>query len=442
MSKLIKHSAAIQLSGSLTLAQRQCYNALLKNAFPWLERGEDHWMQTKDLEILLQKRGSRNRAWLIETAESLRDVSVRYNVLGKDRDNREIWEMNSGLLAEIGAKSNRELIKYSFPNTLNDLLREPSMYAKINLDVQARFRGHYGLPLYEFYLDILGGKRKEVEYTFWVSDLRRLLCLEKSHQEFKYLQAKVIKPAHREINTHTDIRVSVVEHLRESRSVVALKLHIERTGLAPMDAQLEQVADSAPALQRALEAYYNLDTIALVLNRYSTDYIQAQLEYLERQRGRQNIRKPGAYLRAALQADYAQYRERDRRTGVVIDGSSSKSDDKAKVHSDVEAEARKQKELEERWRKHCDHVLQQRYDECEEEERAALQVRFEHSELYQENQAMHRGRRDSGFYRRLFTTFLLQELCPEPRFHDVEAFAAWEASNQDVPPAGEEAPAT
>ena len=443
MSKLIKHSAAIQLAGPLSIAQRQCYNALLKNAFPWLERGEDHWILVRDLAGLLRKKTTNNRAWLIETAESLRDVPVRYNVFAKDRENQGIWEMHSGLLAEIGVKANREMLKYSFPNTLVDLLRDPSMYAKINLDFQARFRGHYGLPLYEFYLDMLGGKRTSTEFTFWVEDLRRLLCLENSHKEFKHLQAKVIKPAHREINTHTDINVTVVEQLREARSVVALKLHIERTGLVQPHIQAEKVAAAAPDVQRALEVYYSRDTVALVLNRYSAQYIRAQLEYLERQKARQTIRDPAAYLRACLQKDHARHAEGTNAVIVENGGGQPEHSEQTAGPSPEERRARELKEMEGRWEAHCAEVRAARYEECDQEEKAALQVRFEHSDLYRTNHELLRGRGQSGIYRRLFATFLLQELCPEPRFHDFDAFVAWQESQPEaesadaVVPAGE-----
>lgn len=431
MTKLIKHSAAIQLSGSLTLAQRQTYNALLKNAFPWLERGEDHWVQVKDLERILHKHGSRNRAWLIDTAESLRDVAVRYNVLGKDRENSEAWEMNSGLLAEVGVKSNRELIKYSFPNTLVDLLSNPAMYAKINLDFQARFRGHYGLPLYEFYLDILGGKRNSVEYMFWIEDLRRLLCLEDKHVQFKHLSNKVIKPAHREICEHTDINVEIVEQLRENRNVVALKLQIERPGLSVIDPVSQGSAADGP-VRKGLESYYPTGTVALILNRYATDYIQAQLDYVQRQKARQSIKKPAAYLRAALQTDYAGYRNHNPATTVDVGAGQKPARTVGPTQEEIQAYGRK--ESEKRWRAYCNEALESRFAAADEQEKAALRVRFEASDKYEENRLVLRSGPDSGIYRNIFNVWLLHELCPEPRFHDLEAYLAWEADQQ--PPSG------
>lgn len=436
MSKLIKHSAAIQLSGSLTLAQRQCYNALLKNAFPWMKRGEDHWIQTRDLERLLHKEGARNRAWLIETVESLRDVPVRYNVLGKDRDHREQWDMHSGLFAEVGTNSTRELIQYSFPNTLIDLLSNPQMYAKINLDFQARFRGHYGLPLYEFYLDILGGKRRSVSYTFWLEDLRRLLCLENKYREYRRLAEKVIRPAHREICQYTDMHVEITEVLRRNRSVVGIEVYIERTDPAVIATARDNGAATGPLMNR-LQTIYDRETAAIIMNRYEVDYIQAQLDYFTAQKGRIRIDNPGGYLRAALQTDYADYR--GGRTGKGGDR------DEQPEHKTVQPPGitedhireRQRKEADARWRDYRSRVLNERYAEFDEEEQAALQVRFEASQDYEDNRQVLRSGRSSGFYRRIYETWLLRELCPEQRFHDLETYLEWEAGGEPAPPGDE-----
>jgi len=397
-----------------------------------MARGEDHWLQTRDLERLLHKEGARNRSWLLETVESLRDVPVRYNVLGKDRGQSEKWEMHSGLFAEIGTNSTRELIQYSFPNTLIDLLAHPQMYAKINLDFQARFRGHYGLPLYEFYLDIMGGKRRSVSYTFWLEDLRRLLCLEDKYREYRRLAEKVIRPAHREICAYTDMHVEITEVLRRSRSVVGIEVYIERTDPAVIAAANNNGAATGPLLNQ-LQTIYGRDTAAIIMNRYPADYIRAQLDYYTAQKGRIRIDNPGGYLRAALQTDYAGYRS--GRAGEC-DDQGERADQKtvppAPGITDQHIQQRQRAEADKRWKEYRSRVLQARYEEFDDDEKAALQVRFEASQDYEDNRQILRSGRSSGFYQRIYEAWLLRELCPEEQFHDLDVFIEWEANEGPV----------
>lgn len=415
-SDLIKHSATIQLAGDLTLNERKSYNVMLRNALPWMQRGEDHWLQTRDLERRLGLK-SNNRDYVIDVVEGLRDRSVRYNVFGKDRENAEIWRMHGGLLAEVGANRSRRLIQYSFPNSLIDLLSQPSMYARIDLDIQATFRGSYAIPLWEYYLDVLGGRRNQCELNFSVEQLRALLCLEDSHLEFKRLNDKVIKPAHQEINRRSNIEVTVVEHVRENRRVVGLALHVQRKPHAPAPSEAEPEAD--PDLWKTLERYFDRPTTSRILARYGHDYIKAQLEYTERARAQRKIGNPSGYLRAALQADYASHREKQARAVA-----KTKS-------ADADARERKRKELQERQQQAREQAVTERYADLSAEEQERLARAFEESDAYAQNaQLIRKKGRDSGIYQRIFRTWLAHELCPEPEYHDLDAFAASETTGQ------------
>jgi hypothetical protein len=162
---VIKHSAAIHMANTLSVTERKIYNALLYHARPNLARGADHIVKTSEIESAIGFK-SNNRPYLVELTEGLREKSVRYNIFGKDRKHAEVWRMNSGILAEVGFSLKNSRCRYSFPNTLVELLKNPHLYARINLVVQSRIRGHHTLPLYEFYVDMLGGNRIETEFEF------------------------------------------------------------------------------------------------------------------------------------------------------------------------------------------------------------------------------------------------------------------------------------
>lgn len=311
---VIKHSATIHMANTLTVTERKIYNALLYHARPSMNRGIDHVVDT---DVLEEASGftRNNRHYLVETAESLREKTVRYNIFGKDRSNGEIWRMNSGLLSEIGFTANNSRCRYSFPNTLIDLLKNPSLYARINLSIQSRIRGHHTLPLYEFYLDMLGGRRGETEFDFPIDDLKELLDLGDSYQEFKVLNRDIVQKAHSEINAKTDIRVDVVASIRTGRRVTALSLRIVRTSSSHdiSDLVLDEqgrVADHLGHRDESLEkdlfdVFGNDFTVKNILRDYpDPQYVHANLLYARQMHARGKVKNLAAYLVKALKEDY------------------------------------------------------------------------------------------------------------------------------------------
>jgi len=311
---VIKHSAAIHMANSLTLSERKIYNALLYFARPSLIRGVDHVV---DMAVLEGAVGftRNNRNYLVSIAESLREKTVRYNIFGKDKSHDEVWCMNSGLLSEIGFTDNNSKCRYSFPNSLIDLLRDPSLYARINLGVQTRINGQHTLPLYEFYLDMLGGRRGVTEFSFSIVDLRALLDIGEAYTEFKVLNRDVIQKAHVEINSKADIRVDVLSLMRTGRRVTALRLRVTRTTKAAEDSDCiiedraqtagERAVDGDDIEIRLLEVFGKAKIVSGIIRDYvDVDYIRANLDYAKQMHARGKVKNLAAYVMKALKDDY------------------------------------------------------------------------------------------------------------------------------------------
>lgn len=326
---LIKHSAAIHMTNVLSALERRVYNALLYVARPTMGRGVDHTIDTRGL-LSLTGCTPNNRDHLIDTAIGLVGRTVTYNLFGKDAQDGDAWRMTSVLLAEGGFNSDRSQLRYSFPNSIVELLKSPSLYARVNLSVQRKMRRSGSMALYEFYLDMLGGRRSEVEFSIDVADLRRLLGATDKLDAFKALRSKAIEPAHQEINAVSDLRVSIPRMLRVDHSVKTLVIHVERADRAggqrpdenlPHDsgavAQVgaARVAEAPPlkdaagakedAIRQRLVAVLGPDVATRALSQYGLERVQANFDYACDMYGRGGIRSLPAYFVRALQDDYA-----------------------------------------------------------------------------------------------------------------------------------------
>jgi hypothetical protein len=317
--ELKKHVGAVHVKGRLSLLQRKVSNILLLNAYDELpEQGV--FEHTIRLRTLADVAGfdSNDHQLLREALEALVDVKIKWNVL--DRDGEEEWGVSS-FLSQAVTKGG--LCRYAYPPELRRKLFNPEIYARINLSVQERFGSSYALALYENCV-----RFRKVGTTGWIGldQWRDLLGIEEGqYEQFKYLNRDVLKPAVKEVNGYSDIRVKM-ETRREKRRIVALKfsikenpqlmLELEGGGQAARSLGAKALPDPrsmAPEpdellgpLQRRLLAYGVTDAQALdVSTEFDAERIARNLDHVEAEleRGRA-IKNVPAFTLDAIRTDY------------------------------------------------------------------------------------------------------------------------------------------
>lgn len=227
---LIKHSAVIHISSTLSLVERKITNALLKNAYNDLQNKPVHHINISQLSSLIgwEKGNADNE--IKEALKKLVETKVELNILGKDKKSE--WGITT-LLSE--AKMKDGICSYGYSSMLRELLYNPNIYARLDLQVQRNFRSKYALALWEFLTDILGAAKKQEIESDWimVNDIRKLLdATDTYYDQFFQFNQKIIKTAVSEINRESDLLVSV-NYLKESRKVIALSFKIQQKNLLP-----------------------------------------------------------------------------------------------------------------------------------------------------------------------------------------------------------------
>ena len=224
--EVIKHSAAIQVQGSVGILSRRIWNVMLANAYDHLPTQDEHTIKIKDLSDALEF-DSNDHDVLRASMRELVSATVEWNTLGKDKESA--WGLAS-LLAHV--EFERGIAKYSYSPFLRRMLHNPRMYAKIKLSLQNAFRSKYSLVLFELMHDYFDGSRQEGE-TPWISveRFRELMGVDESqYPAFKALNQWVIRIAVDEVSTKTDIEVKV-HFQRNGRQIAALKFtSVPRTG--------------------------------------------------------------------------------------------------------------------------------------------------------------------------------------------------------------------
>jgi len=235
---LVKHSGMIQMRNCLSTVERKIFNYLINNArnsmmntyanpVDNLPKLLNFTVNMRDLEVWLGASPS-NRSFLCDVLSGFVSHVVQYNIFDKDKDGKELWSVTSVLVSEMAFSADHTVCRYSFPNGIAEAILNPTMYAKIDLNAQLKMSSKHSGALYEYYEDVLGGKRESMSTRITIDDYRQLLNIHHNeYSAYKDLNRYVIKKAHQEINELSPLKVDVTEY-KVGRKVVALDLTITR----------------------------------------------------------------------------------------------------------------------------------------------------------------------------------------------------------------------
>ena len=287
-----KNVAAIHIGGKLTLLQRKLSNVLLLNAYDTLLSNAVHRIDARTLCLMIGY-NSNDIDSLRDALRGLAETVAEWDML--DEKGRQEWGV-SALLAH--ARLRDGVCDYAYSPALAEKLHDPRVFALINLDIQRRFTSGHGLALYEnCYRFVRTGS------TGWwpLEVFRRLMGVDDSdyYRSFKHLNAKVIKPAVEEVNRASNILVEP-EFKRMGRAVTELRFLIrENPQLAMLDIDDGQAVRAQPVYER-LRAQGVSDRLARQwIGEHGAAAVESKLDWIS---GKEGVRSPVGYLRAALDA--------------------------------------------------------------------------------------------------------------------------------------------
>jgi len=309
--ELKKHAATIHCSNSLSLLQRKISNALLYHAYKELLLKEEHEITVKQLCNLIAYSGN-NHSVIKEALKELLCTVIEWNVVN-DTTGNEDWSASS-ILASVSLQG--PLCLYAYSPRMKQLLHSPSMFAKIDLFIQSRFKSSYGLALYENCIRYRG-----LPHTKWfeLPLFRKLMGVpNEKYPIFRDFKRRVLDKSIEEVNTYSDLVVEP-EVYREGRQVIKirfiLKERAKKTRLGNKIGATEESAELATLplsnkeilLKRMLEEY-NLseDQGYQVLTDYSEDFILQKMELILSSKNYQEgkVQNVAAYFLSALKNDY------------------------------------------------------------------------------------------------------------------------------------------
>lgn len=303
--ELKKHAATIHCSNALSLLQRKISNALLYHSYKELLTKEEHEITIKQLCNLISYSGN-NHAAIKDALRGLISTVIEWNVVN-DTTGSEDWTASS-MIASVSLQG--PICYFAYSPRMKQLLHSPSMFGKINLYIQSRFKSSYGLALYENCIRYRG-----LPFTKWfdMQTFRKLMGVPADNYViFRDFKRRVLDKSIEEVNTYSDLLVDV-EFAREKRQVAKIRFALkERAKKNRLGILSEEIVDETKTsdLREKLIKQFGLSPrqVENILTQYDETFIAEKITVVESSKNYQSgkIKNCAAYLRSALKNDYQQ----------------------------------------------------------------------------------------------------------------------------------------
>lgn len=212
----------------------------------------------------------------------------------------------SGLIghAEIRRERGQNWLEWSYSVKLKQELLEPSVFARLSIEIISQLRSHGGIALYEIcsrYRDV--GRSARQHWTWWRPVLSGKPETDKQRQlEYRFFKRDVLKKAIAEVNAVTDIDVELLEY-KEGRFIADLQFAIRRKQQAQLPLQHPPAPLDLSLVARAVRLGIDDERGEQLLHEFGETVLTAALDTLEKRLVSaypEPLRDPYRYLRSVL----------------------------------------------------------------------------------------------------------------------------------------------
>lgn len=312
LRKPVNTLAIVPKSARITTLGRKSYNVLLYEA---QEQGLERDVFRAPLDRVIKgvDFDSNDHALVKKHLRAMVSTTVEWQSPTTGEGNS--WNV-SGLLAHARLTKERGQVwvEWSYAVNLKQELLQPTVFARLRLEVISQLRSHAAVALYEIctrYKDI--GRTARQHWRWWQPVLSGNPPSERSaKQEYRIFKRDTLKPAVAEVNALTDIDVELVEH-REGRFIDEIQFHIRPKRQASLNlGQAPQPVDMA-LIQRAVRMGIPEDTAEALSHKHGDEALGTALDALERRMASnypEPLRDPQRYLRSLMPAEEAKAEQR------------------------------------------------------------------------------------------------------------------------------------
>ncbi|KAB0584753.1 replication initiation protein [Ideonella dechloratans] len=361
LKKPVNTLAIVPKSARITSLGRKAYNVLLYEA-------QDQGLDKDVFRVPLDRvvRGvdfdSNDHALIKKHLRAMVSTTVEWQ--SPTTGEGAAWNV-SGLLAHARLTKERGQVwvEWSYAVNLKQELLEPTVFARLKLEIISQLRSHAGIALYEIctrYKDI--GRTSRQPWRWWHPVLSGQPPSERTAKlEYRIFKRDTLKPAMAEVSAVTDLEVELQEH-KEGRFISEIQFLIRPKSQTPLALKAPPEPIDLSLVARARDLGVDEDKAEDLLQEYGGQAMAAALEILAQRAASsfpQPLKDPYRYLRALMPGQVPPPREADSGEGGVLAGPAAGTDARG-ADSSREAQAKRQTRWTEEWiRRRREQVVEQ-----------------------------------------------------------------------------------
>jgi hypothetical protein len=199
----------------LTLTDRRIYNQLIAHAWDRIDQAVEHTIPKRDL------RGSHNVNDRVgESIERLMAAIVKIRVIRGGKVEIERVQLLGG---NVEQERPDGMVRYEFPAKLRRIIKESTIFARLQKEVMFALSSKYALALYEM-VQKRGNLTSRCSEEFELGGLRELLGIPKGKLPlWGNLYQRALEPAAKEVSALSDFEATI-EPLKSGRKVTGVRL--------------------------------------------------------------------------------------------------------------------------------------------------------------------------------------------------------------------------
>ena len=302
LRKPVNTLAIVPKSHKITSLGRKSYNVLLHEA---QAQGLDKTVFQAPLERII--RGvdfdSNDQALIKQHLRAMVSTTVEWQ--SPTTGEGSSWNV-SGLLAHarLSKVRGQVWVEWSYAVNLKQELLEPTVFARLSLEIISQLRSHAGIALYEIcarYKDI--GRTSRQAWSWWRPVLSGRPETDKTARlEYRIFKRDTLKPALAEVNAVTDLEIELVEH-KAGRFIDELQFLIRRKPQANLPLRLPSEPVDLSLIARAQALGVDDARAEELADAHGSDALRQGLDALQRRVASAfpgPLRDPYRYLKALM----------------------------------------------------------------------------------------------------------------------------------------------
>jgi plasmid replication initiation protein len=305
-----KHNELIEAKYKLSLNEQRLILNLITIISPDDDDFADYVIRASDVAEMF---GVHDKDFYVKIQDAVKTLMTRTVDISKD-DVVELVHWFSNIRYVKGSGK----ISVRFDKALRPYLFQlKDHFTQYQIGAIAQFKSSYSVRFYELLkVKEFQGKGGQFYRVFSIEDIRKYMQLEKNeYSVFQDLKKRVIAPALKEIDEHSDLGIIQVDYIKKGKSIAEVKITVEPKKQIVLD--LDVLTDDKKELNDATKTLMTFgvteDTATKWVRKFGVGKVLRNVAYTLAMQKSGEVKNPIAYLAKCIELDAGKGWEEEQR---------------------------------------------------------------------------------------------------------------------------------